>query len=253
MSRNPGTHLAFPSTSASGISRNADGDRVVASSFRPDGSVRKERKIRPGFTPTEDIARYRPPGALAARGAGPIPGTAGGHGGRAVPGLGRAVQAALAGAAEGATPRAAAAGGVGPRAKAAASSKAQPQAVKPVAPPVALGAAGAAARRGAAKGKTPAREDEVKDNWDASSGDEADDAVETPAVAAAGPAAAEISLAAARASGPEDAEKKARAIKKKLRQAEQLQSRTDKPLMPDEQGKVDRIRDLEDELAKLSV
>ncbi|GJN93771.1 hypothetical protein Rhopal_006829-T1 [Rhodotorula paludigena] len=252
MSRNPGTHLAFPSTSASGISRNADGDRVVASSFRPDGSVRKERKIRPGFTPTEDIARYRPPGALAARGAGPIPGTAGGRGGRAVPGLGRAVQAALAGAAEGAAPRAAAAGGSGPRATAAASTKAKPQAAKPGPPPGAPAVVGAAVRRGVAEGKTPAREEEVKDSWDASSGDEADGAVHAP-VNTTRPAVAELPPTVAPAVGPEDAEQKARAIKKKLRQAEQLQSRTDKPLSPDKQGKVDRIRDLEDELAKLSV
>ncbi|CAE6437312.1 unnamed protein product [Rhizoctonia solani] len=34
-------------------------DRVVASTRRADGSVRKELKIRPGFTPQEDVSRFR--------------------------------------------------------------------------------------------------------------------------------------------------------------------------------------------------
>ncbi|KAK7049589.1 hypothetical protein VNI00_005620 [Paramarasmius palmivorus] len=34
-------------------------DRVVPESRRPDGSVRKEIKIRPGFTPQEDVKRFR--------------------------------------------------------------------------------------------------------------------------------------------------------------------------------------------------
>ncbi|KAH7344925.1 hypothetical protein B0J17DRAFT_763659 [Rhizoctonia solani] len=34
-------------------------DRVVASTRRADGSVRKELKIRPGFTPQEDVNRFR--------------------------------------------------------------------------------------------------------------------------------------------------------------------------------------------------
>ncbi|KAK1224418.1 hypothetical protein PQX77_012714 [Marasmius sp. AFHP31] len=34
-------------------------DRVVPESRRADGSVRKEIKIRPGFTPQEDVKRFR--------------------------------------------------------------------------------------------------------------------------------------------------------------------------------------------------
>ncbi|EEB93431.1 hypothetical protein MPER_07908 [Moniliophthora perniciosa FA553] len=34
-------------------------DRVVPESKRPDGSVRKEIRIRPGFTPQEDVKRFR--------------------------------------------------------------------------------------------------------------------------------------------------------------------------------------------------
>ncbi|TFK75980.1 hypothetical protein BDN72DRAFT_831416 [Pluteus cervinus] len=33
--------------------------RVIPESKRPDGSVRKEIKIRPGFTPQEDVRRFR--------------------------------------------------------------------------------------------------------------------------------------------------------------------------------------------------
>ncbi|EAU84726.1 hypothetical protein CC1G_00245 [Coprinopsis cinerea okayama7 len=34
-------------------------ERVVPESRRPDGSVRKQLKIRPGFTPQEDVQRFR--------------------------------------------------------------------------------------------------------------------------------------------------------------------------------------------------
>ncbi|PPR06568.1 hypothetical protein CVT24_001749 [Panaeolus cyanescens] len=34
-------------------------ERVVPESRRPDGSVRKQLKIRPGFTPQEDVKRFR--------------------------------------------------------------------------------------------------------------------------------------------------------------------------------------------------
>ncbi|CAE6521222.1 unnamed protein product [Rhizoctonia solani] len=34
-------------------------DRVVPSTRRADGTVRKEIKIRPGFTPQEDVGRFR--------------------------------------------------------------------------------------------------------------------------------------------------------------------------------------------------
>ncbi|KAI0002967.1 hypothetical protein BJV74DRAFT_881929 [Russula compacta] len=50
----------FPEQSASGIAIDPRTlDRVIPESRRADGSVRKERKIRPGFTPQEDVARFR--------------------------------------------------------------------------------------------------------------------------------------------------------------------------------------------------
>jgi hypothetical protein len=35
--------------------------RIIPASVRPDGTVRKVRQVRPGFTPAEDIQLYRPP------------------------------------------------------------------------------------------------------------------------------------------------------------------------------------------------
>ncbi|KAH9963207.1 hypothetical protein BC827DRAFT_1095607, partial [Russula dissimulans] len=50
----------FPQQSASGIATDPRTlDRVIPESRRADGSLRKERKIRPGFTPQEDVARFR--------------------------------------------------------------------------------------------------------------------------------------------------------------------------------------------------
>ncbi|EEB06213.1 mago binding protein [Schizosaccharomyces japonicus yFS275] len=37
-----------------------DGEKVIPSSKRNDGTLRKERKVRPGYTAPEDIVRYRP-------------------------------------------------------------------------------------------------------------------------------------------------------------------------------------------------
>ncbi|KAJ6614314.1 hypothetical protein B0H10DRAFT_1692365, partial [Mycena sp. CBHHK59/15] len=34
-------------------------ERVIPESRRPDGTVRKQIKIRPGFTPQEDVRRFR--------------------------------------------------------------------------------------------------------------------------------------------------------------------------------------------------
>lgn len=46
----------------SGIREDEHGNRVVGGSVRADGSVRKTFKVRPGFTPKEDVAKYVPVG-----------------------------------------------------------------------------------------------------------------------------------------------------------------------------------------------
>ncbi|KAI0049605.1 hypothetical protein FA95DRAFT_1469726, partial [Auriscalpium vulgare] len=50
----------FPEQSTAGIAVDPRTlDRVIPESRRPDGSIRKERRVRPGFTPQEDVARFR--------------------------------------------------------------------------------------------------------------------------------------------------------------------------------------------------
>ena len=39
---------------------NERGEKVIAPTLRPDGSVRKERRVRSGFVPQEEMPRYVP-------------------------------------------------------------------------------------------------------------------------------------------------------------------------------------------------
>ncbi|KAF9534845.1 hypothetical protein CPB83DRAFT_737395, partial [Crepidotus variabilis] len=49
-----------PDKSAAGIAVDPITlERVIPESRRADGSVRKQLKIRPGFTPQEDVRRFR--------------------------------------------------------------------------------------------------------------------------------------------------------------------------------------------------
>lgn len=48
-----------PLPSSSGISTAKNGERHIPSSIRPDGSKRKEIKIRPGYKPPEDVEVYK--------------------------------------------------------------------------------------------------------------------------------------------------------------------------------------------------
>lgn len=46
----------------SGIQKDAQGNRFVGGSVRSDGTTRKVHKVRPGFTPKEDVPKYVPLG-----------------------------------------------------------------------------------------------------------------------------------------------------------------------------------------------
>ena len=46
------------SSFTSGIQTNGQ-DRIIPSSQRPDGTLRKERKVRQGFVPAEDVLKYQ--------------------------------------------------------------------------------------------------------------------------------------------------------------------------------------------------
>lgn len=48
---------ALPAKTISGIQERED-ERVIPMTRRPDGTFRKERKVRPGYTPPEDVAKY---------------------------------------------------------------------------------------------------------------------------------------------------------------------------------------------------
>lgn len=41
-----------------------EGVRVLASTRRPDGTFRKEIRIRPGYTPPDEVPKYQSKGAL---------------------------------------------------------------------------------------------------------------------------------------------------------------------------------------------
>jgi partner of Y14 and mago len=65
-----------PESSKAGIKTNADGTRLIPSSVRPDGTLRKEIKVRPGYRPPEDVEVYknRTAEAWKNRGKGGVPG-----------------------------------------------------------------------------------------------------------------------------------------------------------------------------------
>lgn len=48
-----------PESSKAGIKIDKDGNRIIPSSVRPDGTLRKAIKVRPGFTPPEDVEVYK--------------------------------------------------------------------------------------------------------------------------------------------------------------------------------------------------
>jgi len=65
--------------SRAGIIEDQTGERHIPSSVRPDGSKRKEIKIRPGYKPPEDVEVYknRTAEGFRTRGSGGVPGAEG--------------------------------------------------------------------------------------------------------------------------------------------------------------------------------
>jgi partner of Y14 and mago len=65
-----------PKAANSGIRQLSNGDAVIPSSTRADGSVRKEIRVKPGYRPPEDVELYknRTAEAWKNRGKGGVPG-----------------------------------------------------------------------------------------------------------------------------------------------------------------------------------
>lgn len=65
-----------PAVSRAGITTSSTGERHIPSSIRPDGSVRKEIRVRPGYRPPEDVELYknRTAEGFRNRGKGVVPG-----------------------------------------------------------------------------------------------------------------------------------------------------------------------------------
>lgn len=70
------TASANAASAKSGIRRLSNGDAVIPASTRPDGSVRKEIRVKPGYKPPEDVEVYknRTAEAWKNRGKGGVPG-----------------------------------------------------------------------------------------------------------------------------------------------------------------------------------
>ncbi|KAF4634957.1 hypothetical protein G7Y89_g3132 [Cudoniella acicularis] len=70
---------SVPTPSKAGIIETTSGERHIPSSVRPDGTKRKEIKIRPGYKPPEDVEVYknRTADAWKTRGSGGVPGADG--------------------------------------------------------------------------------------------------------------------------------------------------------------------------------
>ncbi|GAA5900868.1 hypothetical protein JCM8208_004631 [Rhodotorula glutinis] len=245
------------STSASGIALSPSGDRIVPASVRSDGSIRKERKVRPGYTPVEDIARYRPPASRdSAASSRPRP----------VPGLGASVLAALNQPA--ARPDARAGSGqrqgaaTPPRAAAVASWKTsatvneQPR--RDVGARTGKGKDVERVGQPAVVARAQPAKDEPRESWDASSSEgEGEGEGVKPTVGGEGvrgedDEAGGRDVESQATATPEESERRARALRKKLRQAEQLRDRST-PLSAAERAKVDGVAALEEELAALAV
>jgi partner of Y14 and mago len=70
---------SVPTPSKAGIVEDQSGERHIPASVRPDGSTRKEIKIRPGYKPPEDVEVYknRTAEGFRTRSSGGVPGAEG--------------------------------------------------------------------------------------------------------------------------------------------------------------------------------
>ncbi|KAK6501971.1 hypothetical protein TWF481_009790 [Arthrobotrys musiformis] len=185
-------------TTTSGIQTLESGTRIIPSSTRADGSTRPERRVKPGFTPAEDVAKYQNRTAEAWRN----------RGSGGVPGAGEAEKTVAKKKKRSRGKKAAAAGGEGEEGEEGEEGGAEEGAEE-----------GAPAAAAAA---TPAEPEPTKTEG---------------------------------APASVDAEKKAKGLQKKIRQAQELKSRKEKgeTLLPEQLDKALRLGELIRDLEKLGV
>lgn len=200
------------------ITDEASGERHIPSSTRADGSTRKAIRIRPGYRPPEDVEVYknRTAEVFRNRGKGPIPGTEG-----------------LATGKDGSDNAASAS------ASAAANKNAKRREARKKAKAAAAGQGGEAAEEAAGDDDEGAATDGKA--APAGEGAEAQGTRQADATAAA-VAGADV-----------EREKKARNLKKKLKQAKELKSKKEggETLLPEQIAKVIKINELIRELDAL--
>ncbi|KAJ6262595.1 hypothetical protein Dda_3406 [Drechslerella dactyloides] len=194
-SKDPTKPPKAPKTTNAGIQTLASGSRVIPASVRADGSTRPERRVKPGFTPAEDIVKYQNKTAEAFRN-------------RPVPGATEVIGE-----------------------KAPAKKK----------------------RSRKKKGPATAAGDEAGNDKD---GDEEDEKGENEGEASA--PTAPVDAAKEPAAAPQagvDTDKKAKALQKKIRQAQDLKLRKDngEKLLPEQLDKALRLDELIRDLEKLGV
>ncbi|PWW75140.1 hypothetical protein C7212DRAFT_364282 [Tuber magnatum] len=191
----------------SGITLTADGQLVIPSSQRPDGTTRREIRVRPGYRPPEDVEIYknRTAEAWKNRGSGGVPG---------------------------------------------ASSASDDDK-----PPVGTSAANKNAKRKAARKRAKERVaggQPETGGGAAGSSEKANGSPDDPPSTT--PAAADSNLGQAKTEQtPEEREKLAKAIRKKIRQANELKIRKEvgESLLPEQLEKVIKLQELTRQLGAL--
>ncbi|KAK6358680.1 hypothetical protein TWF730_008003 [Orbilia blumenaviensis] len=209
-------------TTTSGIQTLEGGSRVIPSSTRADGSTRPERRVKPGFTPAEDVVKYqnRTAEAWRTRGSGGVPGATEvvGDGGKA--------------------------GGAGKKKRRRGKK-----------------AGGASAGdAGGEEEEGEEGEEEVGGGGGDVTKEGAEDApaatsTTATTTSAAATAAEPAKTAEQQATIAADVEKKAKGLQKKIRQAQELKSRKEKgeTLLPEQLDKALRLGELIRDLEKLGI
>ncbi|KAK3824648.1 MAG: hypothetical protein J3Q66DRAFT_94196 [Benniella sp.] len=209
------------SKSVSGIQQK-DADRVIPESRRADGTVRKERKVRPGYTPPEDVAKYTNRILEAARPAAAVP------------------AAPVSAISDNAT-----------------KTKTQIKNEKRRAKRKEEGSQPSESTGSSSSSSEPVNKDDKVEGGDGGSKPLSTDPVDPKlsTTTSATTTTTDTTTDTTTEATPVDREKKLRGLNKKLRQAEQLKERQDKgeEMLPEQLEKISKMTDLQAQIAELSL